>query len=91
MRVHYRRSAIADLTAIKSHIAIESSDAAMAVVRDIRETVERLALFPRSARRGSVAGTYELVVPGLPYIVVYTIEEDGIDIRAVFHAAQRRP
>ncbi len=43
---------------------------------------------------GSEAGTRELVVTGLPHIVVYRILEDRtpafVEIIGVFHAAQNR-
>lgn len=42
------------------------------------------------ARLGSVSGTYEWVVRGTPYLLVYEIDEAGgeILILAVFHGAQ---
>ncbi len=46
-------------------------------------------MFPLSGRRGSVEGTYELVVPRLPYIAVYRITA-FVEIVAIFHAAQDR-
>jgi toxin ParE1/3/4 len=46
-------------------------------------------MFPYSGRRGSVEETYELVVPRLPYIVVYRVTE-RVEIVAIFHAAQQR-
>ncbi len=48
-------------------------------------------MFPRSRRVGTVSGTYEIVVPGLPYIVVYELADERIGIVAVFHGAQDRP
>ena len=47
-------------------------------------------MFPRSGRLGQVQGTREVVVPGLPYIVVYTHDDIGVDIVAIFHGAQKR-
>ena len=39
---------------------------------------------------GVIAETSELVVPGLPYVVVYVIEPEFVDIVAVYHTAQNR-
>ncbi len=86
MRVRYRLAALADLSHIYSHINKDDQNAARTVVRRIRTTVNRLELFPRSGREGVKPGTFELVVPGLPYIV----EPEIVDIVAVFHAAQDR-
>lgn len=47
-------------------------------------------MFPASGRLGQVPGTREVVVPGLPYIVVYTHDDVSVDVVAVFHGAQKR-
>jgi len=44
--------------------------------------------------KGQLPGTREMVVPGLPYIIVYRIEnrkEGELTILGVYHGAQRRP
>ena len=47
-------------------------------------------MFPASGRLGQVPGTREVVVPGLPYVVVYTHDETRVDVVAIFHGAQKR-
>ncbi len=42
-------------------------------------------------RPGRIAGTREFVVSGLPYIIVYQVSEQWIDILTVFHTAQSGP
>ncbi len=41
---------------------------------------------------GQVTGSYEWVVPGLPYIIVYEVFAAGdlVAVTAVFHGAQDR-
>lgn len=56
----------------------------------IEQSITRLTMFSDSGRTGVVTGTRELVVPGLPYIVVYLNVENFIDIVAIVHAAQDR-
>ena len=46
-------------------------------------------MFPYSGRKGSVEGTFELIVPNLPFIVVYRVTE-FVEIVAIFHAKQDR-
>ena len=88
MRLRYRVEAATDLIAIHDYIAADNPVAASAVILRIRQSVERLLLFPKSGRLGLVPGTRELIVPKLPSIVVYQISEELIDIIAVAHAAQ---
>lgn len=51
---------------------------------------ERLGRFPHMGHLGRAPGTLEWLVPGLPYIVVYRIDDDAdvIDVISVFHGAQ---
>lgn len=51
---------------------------------------ERLTEFPRMGHTGRVAGTYEWVVRGLPYIIVYQADATEVLILGVFHGAQDR-
>jgi toxin ParE1/3/4 len=48
---------------------------------------------PNAGRTGSLKGTREWVVRGLPYIIVYEVVEERGELRilGVFHQAQKRP
>jgi plasmid stabilization system protein ParE len=89
MRIVYRLEALADLNDHLTFIARDNPAAARRVGERIREAIGRLEMFPLSGRTGSVAGTYELVVPRLPYIAVYRVTS-FVEIIAIFHAAQDR-
>ncbi len=93
MRVFVRDSAYADLERIYRWIAQDNPRAAKRVVDTLGHNIERLGLFPRIGHPGAVRGTLEWVVPRLPYIVVYKIDDDAEEVwvTAVFHAAQDRP
>ena len=90
MQVAYRLEALADLNNHFSYISQENPEAAARVVSKIRQTIRRLARFPYSARKGIEPGTYELVIPRLPYIVVYRVHS-FVEILAVFHTATDTP
>ncbi|WP_422641803.1 type II toxin-antitoxin system RelE/ParE family toxin [Zavarzinia sp.] len=57
----------------------------------ILETVARLSEHPHLGRAGRVADTRELVISRTPYVAVYSVGPDAIDILAVFHGARRWP
>jgi hypothetical protein len=51
----------------------------------------RLGHFPGLGHRGAVLGTYEWIVPQLPYIIVYEfIGGNRVVVLGIFHAAQDR-
>lgn len=53
--------------------------------------VLRLEDFPMSGRPGRTRRTRELVVVGLPYVVVHRLRDGEVQIVAVRHAARTWP
>ena len=90
MQVIYRLEALADLHNHFTYIANEDPAAAARVAAAIRRSITRLELFPYSARKGIVPGTYELVIPRLPYIAVYRVHS-FVEILAVYHSSTDEP
>ena len=92
MRVRYRRQAELDIENIYSNIELDNPRAAANVVARIRYASERLGILPYMGHDGLNFGTYEWVVVGLPYIIVYEVDEgaDEVAIVAVLHGARLR-
>lgn len=92
MRVIFREVAYDDLDRIHAWIAKERPRSADAVIGRILESAERLGRFPFMGHKGRVAGAYEWSIPGLPYVLVYQINEKAevVIVTAVFHGAQDR-
>jgi toxin ParE1/3/4 len=49
-------------------------------------SVQQLATFPMSGRRGRVPATRELVISNKPFIVAYSIQKDHIVVLAIYGA-----
>jgi toxin ParE1/3/4 len=81
------------LEAIAEYLSERSPAASRFVGQRIRETMRLLTDFPRIGREGALQGTREMVVPGLPYIIVHRVEpaEGTVVVLGVYHGAQRRP
>jgi toxin ParE1/3/4 len=93
MKLRYTARAHRHIGAIYDYIERRNSDAATNVVARIRETAELLRDFPLMGHEGLISGTRELVVQGLPYVIVHRVlfgEQDVVEILAVFHGAQNR-
>ena len=93
VRLRFTAEAREHIAAIYSYLRDRNPVAATQVVGRIRLATERLAEFPRMGHAGRVAGTYEWVVRGLPYIIVYqtaAADSDEVLILGVFHGAQDR-
>jgi toxin ParE1/3/4 len=93
MRLQYTRRAKRHLDAIADYIADRNPAAARRVGARIRETISLLGDLPYIGRAGALSGTRELIVPSLPYIVVYGVDEQSgvVVILGIYHGAQLRP
>ncbi len=88
MRLRFAEAAAQDLKDIVSYIAQDSPNAAEKVYRAIVASAERVMEFPRVGRPGRLAGTREILVPSLPYLIVYEVDAEFVTILAVFHGAR---
>lgn len=91
MKVRWLSAALAELDRVYDNIAQDNPAAARSVFKRIRKASERLKRFPYSGRHGQLPGTREIVVVGLPFVVVYRMAGDTVEILRVFHTSQERP
>jgi toxin ParE1/3/4 len=92
MKLVFDDRALADVEGIYHWIAQDSPSAAKAVVDRLFGSIELLISFPFMGRAGHVPDTFEWVVPRLPYVVVYELDQarEQVIVTAVFHGAQER-
>ncbi|WP_353641595.1 type II toxin-antitoxin system RelE/ParE family toxin [Mesorhizobium sp. WSM2239] len=92
--VFWSEEARQDYFEILHYIASDNPFAAERIVDAIEEAGNELSQFA-TGRPGRVAGTYEKLVIGLPYIVAYSITSKGgrevISILRVIHMARDWP
>ena len=91
MRIRWTAPAAEDLYNIARRIRQDNPTAAWQVAKTIYDGCESLTIFPNRGRKGQIEDTRELVVPGLPYIVVYQVKEHAVEISRIYHAAQDWP
>jgi toxin ParE1/3/4 len=72
-------------------IVLDNPRAAIRVDREIERQTEMLRDFPMLGREGRVPGTRELVINRSPFIAVYRIKANRIEILRLLHGAQRWP
>jgi toxin ParE1/3/4 len=91
MQVRWSTAASQDLFHIIEYIRRENAPAAQRVANIIYESVGSLSSFPFRGRLGRVEGTRELPVPSLPFLVIYRVTQEAVEIAGVIHGAQRWP
>jgi toxin ParE1/3/4 len=80
MRIRWTVPASDDLESIKNYLQEHHPHFAQPTVRVIYERVRSLKTFPNRGTRGHRSGTRELTLTPLPYIVVYAVKADAVEI-----------
>ena len=89
MPVVFTRAARADLVRIRSYIGERNSAAASRIAVQIIAACDRLEHLPERGRPGRVPGTRELTIIW-PYVIVYRIGPQAVEILRLWHGAQER-
>ena len=90
MSIIWSPSSLEDLGHIEAYFSEDNPTAAAHVVQSIFQfATEQLKL--RTGRHGRVADTFELVIPKLPYIVVYQLTTDDVQILRIYHTSRKWP
>ena len=91
MRVRWTSDAADDLERISDYIAEDRPETARRIAVDIIQSVDALDTFPNRGRPGRVEGTRELVLAPLPFIAVYEVHEQDVQVLRILHGAQQWP
>lgn len=83
--------ALADRDAQLDYIALDNITAAIEQGDRIADHVKKLIDHPTIGRLGRKKGTRELVINGTPFIAVYQISGEVIQILRILHGAQKWP
>ncbi|MGO4885850.1 MAG: type II toxin-antitoxin system RelE/ParE family toxin [Bryobacteraceae bacterium] len=92
MRVRWTEHAARDLADICDYTEDHNGpEAARRIALRIYEGLSTLSQFPRRGRPGRSPGTRELVFTGLPFLAVYRVGDDFVEIDRILHGAQKWP
>jgi toxin ParE1/3/4 len=91
MEVRWSPEAATDFTSIVRYIRQDNPSAALRVAHAIHNAIAKLNTFPNRGRPGRIDGTRELPLASLPFVVVYRVRENAVEIARLLHGAQRWP
>lgn len=89
-RIRWTQAAAEDLQHIKDYLTENHPQFAESTVLEHYETIRSLKTSPLLGRLGRMKGTRELVLERVPYIVVYRVNEQAVEILHIYHGAQNR-
>ncbi len=88
MRLRWTVPAAEDLESIKNYLNKHYPHFAEPTIRTIHQRIRALKMTPYGGRPGHRGGTRELSLSPLPYIVVYTVKPEAIEILHIYHGSQ---
>lgn len=91
MELRWSPEAAEDLANILRHVQRDNRDAAHKVVAAIFDSLKALPRSPYRGRAGKIDGTRELILAPLPYIAVYRVKSDAVEVVRIYHGAQNWP
>jgi toxin ParE1/3/4 len=91
MPIRWLHKALRSLEQAHDFLAQESPEAAIQLVLRIRVATDKLANYPAMGRPGRVDGTKELVILGSPYLVIYRVKGQRVEILRVLHGSRKYP
>jgi len=91
MQILWSPEAADDFESAVQRVLETNSTAAQRVAQIIYDGIGTLTTFPNRGRSGRVEGTRELVFSALPFIVVYRVKDEFVEIARVIHGAQEWP
>lgn len=90
MRIRWTNAAASDLEDLSNYLKEHHPTYWRATIRKINSSIESLREWPHKGRPGREEETRELLFPPLPYVAVYRIKEDDIEVLRIYHGAQDR-
>jgi toxin ParE1/3/4 len=92
VKIRWSLPAAEDLERVCAWIEQENPEASKRVAKIVYEGCARLKAFPNMGRASQrMNGRRELTFPSLPYIVVYQVKENTVEISRIYHGAQNWP
>ena len=91
MRIRWTPAAAADLERLSAYLEDRHPRYRQPTMRKLYEAIGSLKQSPYRGRVGREEGTRELLFPPLPYVALYRVREQSIEVLRLYHAAQDRP
>jgi len=90
MIIRWTPAAAADLRHLSDCLKDHHPHYQQPTVRKVYAAVQSLKEWPHRGRVGREEGTRELLFPPLPYIAVYRVKGQSIEVLRIYHGAQDR-
>lgn len=86
MKVRWTRPALIDFVEAQAYVAKDNPQAARVIAQRLWDATRALADHPQIGRAGHASGTREWVVAHTPFLIVYRLRDETVEILRLWHA-----
>jgi addiction module RelE/StbE family toxin len=90
MRIRWTPPAAADMQGISDYLKARQPHYRQPTMRKLYEKIRALKETPYIGRPGRIEGTREIFFSPMPYVAVYRVEGQTLEIWRIWHTSQRR-
>ena len=91
MRIRWTPPAAADLQSISGYLKDHHPHYRQPTMRKLYERIRALTDAPYLGRPGRIEGTREIFFSPMPYVAVYRVQAQTIEIWRIYHTSRDRP
>jgi addiction module RelE/StbE family toxin len=91
MQVKWLRRALRNLEQARNYVFQDNPTAAQELIIKIQNAANQLQNYPFMGKNGRVEGTRELIISNSPYILIYRIKEETVEVLRILHTSKRYP
>ena len=90
MQIRWTPAAAVDLQRISDYLRERHPHYRQGTIRKVYAAIQSLKEWPHLGRVGREEGTRELLFLPLPYVAVYRVREQSVEVLRIYHSAQER-
>jgi len=90
-RIRWTPAAARNLQNVSDYLKENHPQYRLATLRKVYALIQSLKEWPYRGRIGREDGTRELVFSPLPYVVIYRLKDQNIEVLRIYHTVQNRP
>ncbi|MFM5887935.1 MAG: type II toxin-antitoxin system RelE/ParE family toxin [Dolichospermum sp.] len=91
MQVKWLRQALRNLEQVRNYIIQDNPTAAQELIIKIQNAANQLEKYPFMGKSGRVEGTKELIISNSPYMIIYRVKEESVEILRILHTSKCYP
>ncbi|MFM6072819.1 MAG: type II toxin-antitoxin system RelE/ParE family toxin [Dolichospermum sp.] len=91
MQVKWLRQALRNLEQVRNYIIQDNPTAAQELIIKIQNAANQLEKYPFMGKSGRVEGTKELIISNSPYMIIYRVKEESVEVLRILHTSKCYP